>query len=153
MKEYITLWANKGHTKKNVPIADICDNHFWKPEYYDSNAEYIALINPTLKSIGNTKKFCAAISISHKSITYNGRMYVRAPKGSPSRWIIQPDCKIGMIVLCGDVEDSLNFNIHSYGSDTKLVSDWMLKEAIDVFFSARDKFMSIFSRNENLDNT
>jgi hypothetical protein len=150
MKEYITIWTDKGHTRKKLPHSAICDAHWWSPERYDSGKEYMVLIDPVLGSVGDTKQFRSGISISHRSLTHIGGM---REKGNGRGWTYVRDRRIGYSVLYSSVNDKFDYSVHMYANRTKQVPPWMLSEAIEIFHSAREEFFRIFRPYEDLDNT
>jgi hypothetical protein len=152
MKEFITLWRDKGHTRKRLPASVIADQMIWNEERLAGSAEYMVSINPTLRTISPGKKqFQASIRVSHRNLTYNGRVHRRVPGGN---WEVLPDQNLGHTVIYGDIKNREDFNIYIYSSGHKPIQDWMLLEGYQVFIRAREEFRQIFLPDEeNVNNT
>jgi hypothetical protein len=146
MKRYITLWTDKGHTRKRLTSDVIQNSLHWSEERLAGPEQYMALINPVLRTIGEGKKqFKAGIQISHRSLTYKGRIWGNNINGHRE---ILAEQNVGHTVMYGDISTGQDFNIYVYSSRHKPIQDWMLTEGYQVFISARDEFMQLFRADE-----
>jgi hypothetical protein len=146
MKKYITLWTDKGHTRKKITSDVLQDSMLWSEERLASPQQYMVLINPILKTIRDGKKqFQASIQVSHRNLTYKGRVWEQNIDG---RLEMLGDQNIGHTIIYGDIRAGQEFNIHIYSGKHKPIQDWMLTEGYQVFISARDEFMQLFRPDE-----
>jgi hypothetical protein len=150
MKKYITVWRDKGHTRKKVPGADLCDGLHWSDERLASGNEYIVNINPSLRTVGDKKQFCASISVGHRAYTYTGNMWYRDPQDGTR--LLGRDRKISRGLVYGSVQHENDFDIHGYSVVGVPVSEEVMLGAMRVFLLARTEFTSIFRDDENFNN-